>query len=77
MKMVGLVEAGNPSQARSLRFQALFDFGIIFNLHQVGRHISSCDVGVWMGSFQKQMNAAPGLGTHCHPASSSNLSSPR
>jgi hypothetical protein len=39
MKMFGLVESGYFAQTGALGFQTLFDFGIVFNLDEIRRHI--------------------------------------
>ena len=39
MKVFGLVKAGDSSQACAFGFEALFDFGIIFNLNEIRRHV--------------------------------------
>jgi hypothetical protein len=36
--MLGLVESSNLAQARALGFEALLDFGIIFDVDEIRRH---------------------------------------
>ena len=41
MKVIGLVKAGDPTQAHAFCGQSLFDFSVPLNLDEIRRHVSS------------------------------------